>query len=42
LKIAGTGRVSDPHPFQADPDPGFRIYAAPDPMLNFFKKKKIV
>jgi hypothetical protein len=26
-------RVSDPHPFHADPDldPGFEIYADPDP-----------
>jgi len=25
-------RVSDPHPFHADPDPGFEIYADADPV----------
>jgi len=28
-------RVSNPHPFHADPDTGFEIFADPDPGLNF-------
>jgi len=33
-------RVSDPHPFHADPDPGFEKIAYPDsqPGLYFFQK----
>jgi len=27
----GTSRVSDPHPFYADPDPGFEKFADADP-----------
>jgi len=29
-------RVSDPHPFYADQDPGFGIHADLDPGLDFF------
>jgi len=29
-------RVSDPHPFHADPNPGFQIFADPDPGFEIF------
>jgi len=34
MRIRNTGiltSVSDPHPFHADPDPGFEKFAEPDP-----------
>jgi len=31
-------RVSNPHPFHADPNPGFEINADPDEGFNVFKK----
>ena len=31
-------RVSDPHPSYADPDPGFEIFADPNPELDFSPK----
>jgi len=29
-------RVSDPHPFHGDPDPGFYIFADPDTGFEIF------
>jgi len=34
-----TTRVADPHPFHADPGPGFEIFADPDPGLDFSSRK---
>ena len=36
--ISGSRRVSDTHPFHADPDPWFEINVEPDEGLDFFQK----